>query len=133
MTYFFTFLPKLIREGHLYLAQPPLFKITQGAKSHYALTPEEKDCIVKELSKKNQKVDISRFKGLGEMTPAQLKETTMVPGKRTLLRVIIDEETQQFCAQRVDELMGKKPELRFKFISEQTQLLGDNLQEQIDI
>lgn len=132
MTYFYTFTPKLITNGHLYLAKPPLFRVTNGKESAYAHDEKEKEKLVAELSKK-RKVEVSRFKGLGEMTPSQLKETTMQPGKRTLLKVVIDEESQELAAVRVEELMGKKPELRFKFITEQSEIMGDKIKEQLDI
>lgn len=133
MTYFFKFLPQLIRQGHLYLAQPPLFRLTQGTKSYYATTEKQKEKLVKQLSKGKGNIEISRFKGLGEMTPAQLKETTMNPKTRRLLKVVIDHDSQDEARLRVEELMGKKPELRFKFITEQSELLGDDVKEQLDI
>lgn len=134
MTYFYAFMPKLIRDGHLYLAQPPLFRITQGTKSYYAADEVHKEQLIAELSRGSKaKIDVGRFKGLGEMTPSQLKETTMNPKKRSLLKVVIDEETAQLAAIRVNELMGKKPELRYKFITEQSALLGEKLAEQLDV
>ncbi|MFN3078194.1 MAG: toprim domain-containing protein, partial [Alphaproteobacteria bacterium] len=92
LTFFYRFMAKLIAGGHLYLAQPPLYRITQGAFSQYALDEEEKDKIIRKLEKKKQKIDISRFKGLGEMAPAQLRETTMSPKTRRLLRVYVDDD-----------------------------------------
>lgn len=133
MTYFYKFTPNLIRQGHLYLAQPPLFRITQGAKSYYAANEYERDEIIAKLEKGRGSVDVGRFKGLGEMMPAQLKETTMNPENRILLQVSIDEEKQELAATRVEELMGKKPELRFKFITEQSELMGDRFKEQLDV
>lgn len=132
MTYFYKFTPDLIKNGHLYLAVPPLYRITQGADFYYITSDEEKDRLVEKLSKSNKKFEISRFKGLGEMTPAQLKETTMNPKTRTLLKVIIDEGNKDLAKTRVEELMGKRPELRFKFITEQSELLGDELSQQLD-
>jgi topoisomerase-4 subunit B len=133
MTYFYKFTPDLIKQGHLYLAQPPLYRITQGTKSYYVGTDREKDDLVKQLSQSKGNVEIGRFKGLGEMTPAQLKETTMTPGKRTLLKVVINEESEELTAVRVEELMGKKPELRYKFITEQSAIMGENLKNKLDI
>jgi topoisomerase-4 subunit B len=120
MTFFFLHTPKLIENGHLFLAQPPLFKVTQGEKVFYAQDEQEKDGIVNKLLKKSKaRIDISRFKGLGEMTPAQLRQTTMDIKTRTLIKVVfatnenIDSETDL-----VQRLMGKKPESRFAFIKE---------------
>ncbi|MCI5050432.1 MAG: DNA topoisomerase IV subunit B [Rickettsiales bacterium] len=133
MTFFYQEMPQLIRGGHLYLAQPPLFRITQSNKTYYAQTEDEKERMVEELSKKKGKIDVGRFKGLGEMTPAQLKETTMNKAKRVLLRAMIDEEEREETSDRVNELMGKKPELRFQFIRQQTEMYGDKLNEAIDV
>jgi topoisomerase-4 subunit B len=133
MTYFYKFMPDLIKAGHLYLAQPPLYRITQGSKSEYAVTEKERDQIVKKMEKGRGTIDVGRFKGLGEMMPAQLKETTMNPQKRTLLKVTIDDDMRETAEIRVEELMGKKPELRFKFITEQSELMGTKLKEQLDV
>jgi len=133
MTYFYLFMPKLITEGHLYLAQPPLYRIQQHQQTYYAADDAEKEKLVKKLSAKRGNIDIGRFKGLGEMTPSQLKETTMNIKSRILLQVTIDEDKQEFAAVRVEDLMGKKPELRFKFITEQSELLGETIKEQLDI
>ncbi|MCH2037371.1 MAG: DNA topoisomerase IV subunit B [Rickettsiales bacterium] len=123
MTFFYCCLPDLVRNGHLYLAQPPLYRIKHGSKSFYAADDAEKDAIVKKLNRKGIKsIDVSRFKGLGEMTPAQLKETTMNMDNRSLLKVLIDdEEGVKSC---VTSLMGKKSELRFKFIQERSEAIG---------
>ncbi|MDA0781270.1 MAG: DNA topoisomerase IV subunit B [Rickettsiales bacterium] len=133
MTYFYKFMPKMIKQGHLYLAQPPLFRVTQGTKSFYASDESEKNRLVKELEKGRGNVDVGRFKGLGEMTPAQLKETTMNPESRVLLKVSIDEDKQELAATRVEELMGKKPELRYKFITEQSAVMGDEFKANLDV
>ena len=85
MTFFYRKLPELVRHGHLYLAQPPLYRLTQGAKSVYAMSDRDKDRAIARDFKPGAKVDVSRFKGLGEMPPASLRETTMDPAKRTLL------------------------------------------------
>ena len=129
MTFFFKEMPGLIDNGHLYLAMPPLYRITQGAKSLYARDDKHKDELMETEFKGRGKVEISRFKGLGEMPPHQLKETTMAPGKRTLLRVTIaggDENEATAVKQTtklVDSLMGRKPELRFAYIQEHAQFV----------
>ncbi len=131
MTFFYQEMPGLIESGRLYLAQPPLYRLATGAKSIYAMDDMEKDeLLVKEF--KGKKVDISRFKGLGEMPPSQLKETTMDPKKRTLLRVTVphghnDEEIDEARDTKdlVNRLMGKKPEHRFKFIQERAKFVED--------
>ena len=118
MTFFYRELPELIRQGRVYLAQPPLYKLTQGAKSLYAMTDRDRDRKLKSGFKAGAKVDISRFKGLGEMPVAALKETTMDPARRTLLKVVIAQEQRAATATLVESLMGRKPELRFAFIQE---------------
>lgn len=130
MTYFFLAMPKLIENGHLYLAQPPLYRITQGARTVYAKDDAEKTKLVTELSKKGN-VEVGRFKGLGEMTAPQLKETTMNPEVRTLLKISIEEN--EVAATHVEHLMGKKPELRFKFIEEQSKLKRELIENTLDI
>jgi len=117
MTFFYRELPELIRHGHVYLAQPPLYRITQGAKSVYAMDDAAREKIVKTF-KPGTKIEVSRFKGLGEMPPAILKDTTMDPKKRTLLRIIASPETRAATSDMVESLMGKRPELRFAFIQE---------------
>jgi len=118
ITFFYQEMPELVRGGHLFLAVPPLYKITQGAKSAYARDDAHRAELMETEFKGKAKVEISRFKGLGEMLPAQLKETTMDPGKRTLLRVIIDEVDFEGTRTAVDDLMGTKPEARFRFIQD---------------
>jgi topoisomerase-4 subunit B len=117
MTFFYRELPELIRHGHVYLAQPPLYRIVQGAKSTYAMDDTAREKLVKTF-KPGAKLEISRFKGLGEMPPAVLKETTMDPAKRTLLRIITPLEQRAETSELVEQLMGKRPELRFQFIQE---------------
>ncbi|MDE1883006.1 MAG: DNA topoisomerase IV subunit B [Rhodospirillales bacterium] len=117
MTFFYRELPELIRHGHVYLAQPPLYRLTQGAKSIYAMDDAAREKLMKTF-KQGAKVEISRFKGLGEMPPAVLKETTMDPARRTLLRIMAAPETRAETSSLVDSLMGKRPELRFQFIQE---------------
>ncbi|MBW3098228.1 DNA topoisomerase IV subunit B [Pseudohoeflea coraliihabitans] len=118
ITFFYQEMPELIRNGHLYLAVPPLYKISQGAKTLYARDDAHRaELIETEFSGKG-KIEISRFKGLGEMLPAQLKETTMDPRKRTLLKVAIDITDPQSTRDAVDNLMGTKADARFRFIQE---------------
>ncbi|WP_456306444.1 DNA topoisomerase IV subunit B [Oleomonas cavernae] len=118
MTFFWREMPGIIRSGHLYLALPPLFRITQGAKSVYAMDDEDKERRIKRDFKPGAKVEISRFKGLGEMPAAQLRETTMDVKKRVLLRVTVLEGEEVDTTGMVDRLMGKKAETRFAFIQE---------------
>ena len=124
MTFFYRELPELIRHGHVYLAQPPLYRITQGAKSIYAMDDAAREKIVKTF-KPGTKIEVSRFKGLGEMPPAILKDTTMDPAKRTLLRIIASPETRAETSNMVESLMGKRPELRFQFIQENAGNVGE--------
>ena len=118
LTFFYRFMPSLIQNGHLFLAQPPLFRVTHGAKSIYALDEAEKERLVEKFMRKNRnaKVDISRFKGLGEMNPHQLRETTMDPVTRRLLRVFVDDAKETDSS--FDRLMGKRPAERYAFIQE---------------
>ncbi len=132
MTFFYQEMPGLIESGHLYLAQPPLYRLTQGSKTVYAMDDDHREELEKKELTGRAKIEVSRFKGLGEMPPRQLKETTMDPSKRTLLRVNIhsDEDfdpadSQRDAADRVNCLMGKKPELRFNFIQENAQFVSD--------
>ena len=118
MTFFYRELPEIIQGGHLYLAQPPLYRLTQGTRTVYAMDDDDREKKLKTVFKSRGKVDVSRFKGLGEMPPAALKETTMDPRKRTLLRVVIPAEDRLLTRERVESLMGRKPELRFAFIQE---------------
>jgi topoisomerase-4 subunit B len=118
MTFFYRELPELVRQGHLYLAQPPLYRLTQGAKSVYAMDDAALARLSKSAFKPGSKVEVSRFKGLGEMPPAALKETTMDPAKRTLLKVMVPPETRAETNSLVEKLMGRRPELRFQFIQE---------------
>ena len=116
MTFFFSQMRPLIDAGHLYLACPPLFRLTQGAKRVYCLDEAEKDLwLAKGLGGKG-KIDVSRFKGLGEMDAKDLKETTMDPTTRKLIRVTVDEDTPGETGDLIERLMGKKPEKRFEYI-----------------
>jgi topoisomerase IV subunit B len=133
MTFFYQEMPELIRKGHLYLARPPLYRITISGKTHYAQDDKEKEKIIAENAKGNARVEVGRFKGLGEMTPPQLKETTMNRASRTLLKVEINEKDTDSTRERVEQLMGKKPEHRFNFIQEQTKERGKEILEQLDV
>lgn len=119
ITFFYQEMPELIRGSHLYLAVPPLYVIRQGAKTVYARDDAHRAELM-ETAFKGKKVEIGRFKGLGEMMPAQLKETTMDPSKRTLLRVEIDDVDFEGTREAVDNLMGSKPEARFRFIQDRS-------------
>ena len=125
MTFFYRELPELIRQGRVFLAQPPLYRLTQGAKSVYAMSDRDRDRKVKSAFKAGAKVEISRFKGLGEMPPAALKETTMDPERRTLLKVVIPADDRAATSTLVESLMGRKPELRFAFIQENARTVED--------
>jgi topoisomerase-4 subunit B len=117
ITFFYRQTPKLIEDGHLYLAVPPLYRISHGGKSIYARDDAHKAELLGTVFK-GKKPEIGRFKGLGEMMPAQLKETTMDPKKRILLRVQIAPDNRPDTAETVERLMGNKPEARFVFIQE---------------
>jgi topoisomerase-4 subunit B len=118
LTFFYREMPGLIADGKLYLAMPPLYRLTQGGKTIYARDDADRERIMKKEFRSNAKVEVSRFKGLGEMMAAQLKETTMRPGHRTLLQVHIPEDDIEHTENLFERLMGKKPELRFQFIQE---------------
>tara|TARA_B100001248_G_scaffold174241_1_gene132163 strand:+ start:129 stop:2084 length:1956 start_codon:yes stop_codon:yes gene_type:complete len=118
MTFFFTQMRPLIDYGHLYLACPPLFRLTQGSHRVYCLDEVERDTWLSNGLGSRGKIDVSRFKGLGEMDAKDLKETTMDPSSRKLIRVSIDDEEPGETSNLVDQLMGKKPELRFQYIQE---------------
>ena len=118
MTFFFQEMPQMVKDGALYLAQPPLYRLAKGGKVFYARDDAHKDELMATEFAGKSKIDISRFKGLGEMPPAQLKETTMAKANRTLLRVTLPKEYAERAetTKIVDNLMGKKPEKRFEFI-----------------
>ncbi len=127
ITFFYTQMPKMIENGHLYLAVPPLYRLKQGAKTIYARDDAHKDQLVKTKLTGRGKVEISRFKGLGEMNSADLKETTMHPNTRTLLRVEIIDDDITLTSRTVDQLMGNKPEARFTFIQENAEFVNENI------
>jgi len=123
MTLFFTQMRPMIDAGHLYLACPPLYRLTQGAKRIYVADDAAKDAaMVAGLGGKG-KIEVQRFKGLGEMDAKDLKDTTMNPDTRTLIKVTIDEDEPGETADLVERLMGKKPELRFQYIQENAQFV----------
>ena len=125
MTFFFTQMRPLIDQGHLYLACPPLYRLTQGARRIYVSDDAEKEAaLAKGLGGKG-KIDVQRFKGLGEMDAKDLKETTMDPASRKLIRVIIDEDEPGETGDLVERLMGKKPELRFQYIQENARFVEE--------
>jgi topoisomerase-4 subunit B len=118
ITFFYRQMPKLVEAGHLYLAVPPLYRLTQGATHVYARDESHRDELIAKTLTGRAKIEISRFKGLGEMLPAQLKETTMDPAKRSLERVVVLAEDQEGTSDSVERLMGNRPEARFAFIQE---------------
>jgi len=125
MTFFFTQMRPMIDAGHLYLACPPLYRLTQGARRVYCLDEAERDAwLARGLGGKGR-IDVSRFKGLGEMDAKDLKETTMDPATRKLIRVTIDEDEPGETGDLVERLMGKKPELRFQYISENARFVEE--------
>ena len=131
MTFFYREMPGLITSGHLYLAQPPLYRLTQGSKTAYARDDAHKEELMNTTFGGRGKVEMSRFKGLGEMMPAQLRETTMDPARRSLLRVIVakggENEMNEIKETEtlVESLMGRKAELRFQFIQENARFARD--------
>lgn len=132
MTFFYREMPKLMLHGHVYLAVPPLYRLAYGSKVYYAIDDADKDRIIKTHLKNASKIEISRFKGLGEMPPAQLKETTMDPARRVLIRVSIpdarkeeDRHDNEVTEGLVEQLMGSKPELRFQYIQEHAKFVED--------
>jgi topoisomerase-4 subunit B len=127
ITFFYRQMKGLIDAGRLYLAVPPLYRLSHGGKIFYARNDKHKDELLKKEFHANAKVEVSRFKGLGEMMAAQLKETTMDPGKRTLLRVTLVADDLKPTDKAVERLMGNKPEARFEFIQERAEFAGEEL------
>ncbi|MDB0053183.1 type IIA DNA topoisomerase subunit B [Ascidiaceihabitans sp.] len=125
MTFFFTQMRPMIDAGHLYLACPPLFRITQGAKRIYCIDEEEKDMWLEKGIGGKGRVDLSRFKGLGEMDAKDLKDTTMNPTTRKLIRVTIDDDEPGETDDLVERLMGKKPEMRYQYIQENARFVEE--------
>jgi topoisomerase-4 subunit B len=120
-------MPKLIENKHLYLAVPPLYRLSHNGRTIYARDDKHKDILLKKEFHANARVDVGRFKGLGEMLAAQLKETTMDPKKRTLLRVVLLDKEKSKTAKSVDQLMGTKPEARFAFITERAEFADEEM------
>ncbi|WP_272004087.1 DNA gyrase/topoisomerase IV subunit B [Roseovarius sp. ZX-A-9] len=125
MTFFFTQMRPMIDSGHLYLACPPLYRLSQGAKRVYCTDEAERDIWLEKGLGGKGKIDVSRFKGLGEMDAKDLKETTMDPKSRKLIRVTIDEDEPGETGDLVERLMGKKPELRFQYIQENARFVEE--------
>ena len=125
ITFFYRTMPELVRAGRLYLALPPLYRISHSGKTAYARDDAHKDELLA-TEFKGKKPEIGRFKGLGEMMPAQLKETTMDPSKRTLARVTLPRSEESVEA-LVETLMGRRPELRFRFIQENAEFAAEDL------
>ena len=127
ITFFYRQMKGLIDAGRLYLAVPPLYRLSHGGKIFYARNDKHKDELLKKEFHANAKVEVSRFKGLGEMMAAQLKETTMDRSKRTLLRVKLVAEDVKPTEKAVERLMGNKPESRFEFIQERAEFAAEEL------
>jgi topoisomerase-4 subunit B len=127
ITFFYRQMQKLIEGGRLYLAVPPLYRLSHGGKIVYARDDKHKEALLKKEFHANAKVEVSRFKGLGEMMAAQLKETTMDPSKRTLLRVVLVDKEMKPTARTVERLMGTKAEARFEFIQENAEFASAEL------
>jgi topoisomerase-4 subunit B len=131
MTFFFREMPSLVEAGHLHLAIPPLYRLTQGATTLYARDDPHKDALMKSAFKGNGKIEISRFKGLGEMPTRSLRETTMDPGNRTLLRITLPPRADSAAEEHkrtvalVESLMGRRPELRFDYIQKNARFVRD--------
>ncbi len=134
MTFFYREMPKLVTEGRLFLAVPPLYRLSRGGEIRYAIDGKERERLLNKEFNGSEKVEISRFKGLGEMPPAQLKETTMNPAKRVLIQVKLEPATTKdkemakeakLTAQLVEQLMGRKPEKRFAYIQKNARFVAD--------
>ncbi|MBW4329834.1 DNA topoisomerase IV subunit B [Stakelama sp. CBK3Z-3] len=128
MTFFFQEMPEVVRRGHLYLAQPPLYRLTSGTKSLYARDDAHRAELEAEAFK-GKKVEVARFKGLGEMNPGQLRETTMDPKSRNLIRITLPQEYEERAEVKdlVDRLMGNNPAHRFAFIQENAGRLDEDV------
>ncbi|MEM9989331.1 MAG: toprim domain-containing protein, partial [Pseudomonadota bacterium] len=127
ITFFHIAMPELVANGHLYLAQPPLYRLSQGGKTVYALDEEDREQKLKTEFKKGAKVDAGRFKGLGEMNASDLKVTTMDPATRSLARIHLPADELPDVNDLFERLMGKKAEPRFQFIQENAAFVGEAL------
>jgi topoisomerase IV subunit B len=127
ITFFYRQMPKLIEDRHLYLAVPPLYRLAHGGKTFYARDDKHKDELLKREFHANAKVEVSRFKGLGEMMASQLKETTMDRRHRTLLRVVLVGDERETISKAVERLMGTRAESRFEFIQERAEFAREEL------
>ncbi|HEY4775474.1 MAG TPA: DNA topoisomerase IV subunit B, partial [Xanthobacteraceae bacterium] len=127
ITFFYRQMPKLIENNHLYLAVPPLYRLSHGGRIFYARDDRHKDELLKTEFHPNAKVEVSRFKGLGEMMASQLKDTTMDPRTRLLLRIVLANEDRAETAGSVERLMGSKAEARFAFIQERAEFAREEL------
>jgi topoisomerase-4 subunit B len=132
MTYFYREMPQLVGAGHLYLAVPPLYRLSQGGETRYAIDEADRERLMAEVFTGRGKVEVSRFKGLGEMPPAQLKQTTMDPAHRVLLQVDLPDATvpeeaaaARATARLVEQLMGRKAEQRYRFIQDNAKFVED--------
>jgi topoisomerase IV subunit B len=125
ITFFYRQMPKLIENGHLYLAVPPLYRLSHGGKILYARDERHRDELIRREFRGNAKIEIGRFKGLGEMLASQLKDTTMNPQTRTLLRVVVVADDRKQTDSSVERLMGNKPEARFEFIQERAEFVNE--------
>ncbi|WP_371398073.1 DNA topoisomerase IV subunit B [Fretibacter rubidus] len=125
ITFFYRYTPGLIDQGRLYMAMPPLYKLTQGSKIAYAIDDEHKDQLLETAFNGRGKVDIGRFKGLGEMMASQLKDTTMNPKTRKMIRITIDDDNLPSTEAMVETLMGKRADLRYQFIQDHAQFVAD--------
>ena len=125
ITFFYRYTPGLIDAGRLYMAMPPLYKITQGSKTEYAIDDAHKDELLETVFTGRGKIDLGRFKGLGEMNAPQLKDTTMNPKTRNLAKITIDEENLPSTESLVETLMGKRSDLRYQYIQEHAQFVED--------
>jgi DNA gyrase subunit B/topoisomerase-4 subunit B len=125
LTFFFRHMRPLIDQGHIYLAQPPLYRIDIGKQTHWALDDRHKEKILREQAKGNAKPSITRFKGLGEMNPDTLKSTTLDPKSRKTLRVTVKEIDRTKTEKVITDLMGKDVAARFKMIIEDARDIGE--------
>ncbi len=127
LTFFYRYMRELIDQGHLFIAQPPLFRIDYGSETHWALDDKQRDKILKTLEKKrgSKKINVQRFKGLGEMMAKTLKETTLDPTQRRLLQVKVSKRNEKTTDETLQRLMGKDPSVRFTFIMENAESLEE--------